>query len=224
MRRRSFITLLGGVAAWPLAARAQQPAMPVIGFLSTGSLESDAVRLAAVSEGLSETGYVEGRNVAIEYRGAQDQYDRLPALATDLVNRRVDAIITVAAPAALAAKSATTTIPIVFNLGLDPVELGLVASLNRPAGNLTGVSLLTSALVPKRLELLHELLPAAAIFALLINPTNPSGQPEVKEGEDAARALGLRLHVFRAGTVSDIDNAFANLVGLSTRNGVRSRL
>jgi putative tryptophan/tyrosine transport system substrate-binding protein len=174
MRRREFITLIGGAAApWVLAARAQQPAMPVIGFLSPGSPESDVWRLTGVRQGLKESGYVEGQNVAIEYRFAHGQNDRLPALAADLVDRRVAGMVTVGTPATLAARAATTTIPIVFAIGVDPVQFGLAASLSRPGGNLTGVWALSVDLAAKKLEVLHELLPDAAVVAMLVNPANP---------------------------------------------------
>jgi putative ABC transport system substrate-binding protein len=217
IQRRECITLLGGAAAaWPVAARAQQPAMPVIGFLGSEPPDPWANRVRAFRQGLSEIGYVEGRNVAIEYRWAEGQYDRLPALAADLVRRQVTLIATVVnSPAALAAKAATTTIPIVFAVGIDPVQFGLVASLNRPGGNLTGVTTLAGDLGPKRLELLHELVPTATLLALLVNPTSPIGaETQLRDLQAAARTLGLQLHVLHASTERDLDAVFATLVQL----------
>jgi putative ABC transport system substrate-binding protein len=212
MRRREFITLVGGaVAAWPLAARAQQPAMPVIGFLSVGSREADTGRMNALRRGLTEIGYVEGQNVAIEYRGVQYQYDRLPALAADLVSRQVAVIVAVSTQGALAAKAATNTIPIVFSIGADPVQLGLVTSLNRPDGNITGVFNLNTAVIGKRLEVLHESVPAARVIGYLANPKSAVTAPETKELYEAARALGVELRILKAADESEIDAAFATL-------------
>jgi putative ABC transport system substrate-binding protein len=214
MRRRAFITLLGGAASWPVAARAQQPAMPVIGFLHGASPEGYAPMVTALRQGLKEAGYVEGHNVAIEYRWAEGHYDRLPALAADLVRRQVAGIITGGTPPAFAAKAATSTIPIVINVGIDPVQSGLVASLSRPGGNVTGLALLTVELAAKRLELLHELLRTATVVAMLVNPTIPLTGPETKGVRDAAHSLGLQLHVLNASTEGEIDAAFRSLVAL----------
>jgi putative ABC transport system substrate-binding protein len=210
MRRREVIAILGGgVVGWSLAARAQQKAMPVIGFLSSTA----PGWLAAFRQGLSETGYVEGQNVAIEYRSAEGSYDRMPAMATDLVARKVDLIAADGIPAALAAKSATSTIPIVFSVG-DPVDLGLVASLARPGGNLTGVSTMAPELIPKRLELLSELVPQVGVIALLVNPNNSNTERIIGDMQEAARAKGVKLHILKAGTESEIDAAFTTLVEL----------
>jgi putative tryptophan/tyrosine transport system substrate-binding protein len=215
MRRRELILLGVAAAAWPVALRAQQKAMPVIGVLGNGSLGQVAPFMAAFRQGLSETGYVEGQNVAIEYRGAEGHYDRLPALAAELVGRKVDVIVSVGGtPTALAAKSATSTIPIVFRSGEDPVELGLVASLARPGGNLTGVSMLIDQLTPKRLELLAELVPQAGVIALLLNPNNRSAERIIRDGPEAARAKGVQFPILKATTESEIDTAFASLVQL----------
>jgi putative tryptophan/tyrosine transport system substrate-binding protein len=215
MRRRDFITLLGSAtAAWPLAARAQQP-MPVIGWLSPGSRETDVFRLTAFERGLNETAHVMGRNVAIDYRWAEGHNDHLPALAADFVRRRVNVIVAAGIAAALEAKAASTTIPIVFVVGADPVALGLMTSLSRPGGNITGVTDLTTELGPKQLELLHELAPSASRIALLVNPTNPNAETLSKDLQAAARILGLEIiHVFPASSERDFDAIFAKLAEL----------
>jgi putative ABC transport system substrate-binding protein len=213
MKRREFITLLGGAAAWPLAARAQQPAMPVIGFLNSASPEGYAPMIAAFRQGLSETGYVEGQNVAIEYRLANNEIDRLPELAADLVRRRVAVIAATGGTAVpLAAKAATTTIPIVFGVGGDPVKFGFVTSFNRPGGNVTGISFMSDELVPKRVGLLHELVPGAVRFAVLVNPTIPNTETLTRGSQAAASAIGRQIEVLTASTNRDIDLAFASLV------------
>jgi putative ABC transport system substrate-binding protein len=213
MNRRELIALVGGAAAaWPLAARAQQPTMPLIGYLALTDREAQAASLAGFRKGLGETGYVEGRNVAIEYRFANGQNDRFPALVAELVGRRVNAIVTAGGtPAALAAKAATAAIPIVFSMGNDPVRAGLVASLARPGGNITGLTTLNVEVGQKKIELLHELIPSATIIALLLNPTNPNAEALARDAQAAARALGLELHVVHASTESDLDAAFASL-------------
>jgi putative tryptophan/tyrosine transport system substrate-binding protein len=214
MGRREFITLLGGVAAtWPMAARAQQAAMPVIGFLNAAW--PDPPRISAVRRGLREAGYVEGENVAIEYRWAENQLDRLPALAADLVRKRVAVIVATGGTApAIAAKAATATIPIVFTVPEDPVQMGLVASLSRPAGNLTGVNLIVGELVPKRLELLRKLVPAMTRVAVFVNRANPGrADIQVREAESTGRAMGLQILIFNASTVAEINAAFATLAG-----------
>jgi putative tryptophan/tyrosine transport system substrate-binding protein len=214
--RRKFITLLGGAAAWPSVSHAQQPAKPVIGFLGRASPIQYASFAAGFHRGLNETGYVEGRNVAVEYRWADTQYDRLPALAADLVAHKVDVIFTGGStPATLAAKAATETIPIVFFVGGDPAEMGLVTSLSRPGGNLTGVTNLAVEVGPKRLELLHEVVPGASSIALLVNPASPAqAEPQTHELQAAAQKLGLQLHVLHARTELEIDAAFATIVQL----------
>jgi putative tryptophan/tyrosine transport system substrate-binding protein len=215
VKRREFITLMGGAAAaWPLAARAQQVALPVMGYLNSRSLDSDTPFLAAFHHGLNETGYVEGQNVAIEYRWAEGQYDRLPALAADLVRRQVAVMAATSTPAALAAKAATSTIPIVFTAAADPVAAGLVISLNRPGGNATGVSLYLSALGAKRLELLHELVPNAAVIGVLVNPTYPDAESQSNDVKEAAHMFGQQAHVVNASSEGELNAAFATLVQL----------
>ena len=213
MQRRRFITLVGGTAiAWPLLARAQQPAMPVVGYLSGYTPDAGETRLAAFRRGLQEAGYVEGQNVAIEYRWAGDQNDRLPAMAADLVQRRVNVIAATTTPGALAAQAATTTIPIVFEAGSDPVRLGLVANLNQPGGNVTGVNNLAVEITQKRLELLHELLPTANVMALLINPADRAlAQVQTREVLSAAHSRGLKLHVLNASSEGEFDGVFADI-------------
>jgi putative ABC transport system substrate-binding protein len=211
-RRRELITLLGGAAAWPLAVGAQQP-IPVIGFLGTTTPDDFASRIAAFREGLKETGYIEGRNVAIEYRWPEGRYDRLPMLAADLVRRQVAVIAAVGGePSPLAAKAATATIPIVFSMGGDPVRLGLVASLNRPGGNITGVNFFFSELGAKQLGLLHDLLPKAKVIGMLVNPNFADAEAHAKDVQEAALSLGLQIYVVRASAVDEFDSAFATLV------------
>jgi putative ABC transport system substrate-binding protein len=214
MKRREFIMLLGGAAAaWPLAARGQQqPAMPVVGFLGAPSAAPYAPYVAAVHQGLKEVGYNEHQNVAMEYRWADGQYDRLPALAADLVSRRVAVLVPIGgAPATMAAKAATSTIPIVFNLGADPIQLGLVANLNRPGGNITGIAMMTQEVEAKRLELLHELAPASTSIAILLNPANAQAESQEREAQAAAHLLGRQLLVLKAGTEHEIKSVFAAL-------------
>jgi len=213
MRRRDFMALLGGTAfAWPLTARAQQPAMPVVGFLNSSSLASFTPMVNAFRQGLKEPGYAEGENVAIEYRWADGHYDRLAGLAGDLVQRRVSVIAATSTPANIVAKAATSTIPIVFTAGSDPVQLGLVASLNRPGGNVTGVTQLTGEVAPKRVELAHQLVPAATLIGLLVNPGNPSAETLTKASQAAAATLGLQLVVVHASTEAELDDAFSALL------------
>jgi putative tryptophan/tyrosine transport system substrate-binding protein len=213
--RRHFAAVLGGAAAWPLAARAQQPAMPVVGFVNAGSLEGYRPMVAAFRQGLQESGYAEGHDVAIEYHWADSKNDRLPAIVADLVRRQVTVIAATSTPAALAAKAATTIIPIVFEVGSDPIELGLVASLSRPGGNVTGVTQLGLELAPKRLEVLHELLPTARVMALLVNPTNQAAAERASRAVlSAAETLGLKLHVLNATSERDFGGVFEHLIQL----------
>jgi putative ABC transport system substrate-binding protein len=214
MKRREFFTLMGGAAAeWPLAAHAQQPALPLIGFVNSSSLQAYEPQLAAFLKGLGDAGYVVGRNVAIEYRWADGEHDRLPSLVADLIKRRVAVIVATTTPAALAVKAATTTIPVVFETGADPITVGLVASLNHPGGNFTGVTQTNAEITPKRLQLLHELLPMAKVFVLLVNPSDPANaERNRQEVQAAASSLGLQLHILDIRSDADIDQAFEKLV------------
>jgi putative ABC transport system substrate-binding protein len=211
MKRREFMTLLGSAAAWPVTARAQQPAMPVIGLLNAQYPGGFAPMVDGFRQGLSETGFVEGRNVAIEYRWAEGQYERLPALAADLVRRQVAVIFANGPPAVRVTKTATATIPIVFSMGEDPVKEGIVASLNRPGGNVTGFTYFTNQLLGKRLALLTEIIPKAGVIALLINPDNPNAEPDTKDTQAAASALGRTLEVLTARKEPDLQTAFATI-------------
>jgi len=213
VRRRDLVTLIGGVAAtWPFAARGEQP-LPVVGFVNAASAKSYTRQLAAFLTGLSETGYIVGQNVAIEYRWADGQNDQMPAIVADLIRQKVSVIAATSTPAAIAAKRADTAIPIIFETGSDPIRLGLIPSLNRPGGNVTGVTNLNFEIAPKRLQLLHELVPTASVIALLTNPANPAlAETATKEVQAAARALGLELHVLNASTDDEIDGGFAKLI------------
>jgi putative ABC transport system substrate-binding protein len=210
VRRRTFIAGLGSAAAWPVVARGQQRPLPVIGFLNSASPDGYATFAAAFHQGLKEAGYVEGQNVAIEYRWAENQYDRLRVMADELVHRQV-AVIVANTLGALAAKAVTVTIPIVFTTGGNPVEIGLVTSLNRPSGNLTGATQLNQEVVPKRLQLMHELVPTATIIAVLVNPKGPGAEPQLRYLQAAARALGVQLQLLHASTEEDFDGVFATL-------------
>jgi putative ABC transport system substrate-binding protein len=210
MRRRDFIALVGGVAAWPLAVRAQQPAMALVGLLSSAQL--DDRQIDAIRQGLKQTGYIEGRNVAVKYRSADSRFDRLPALAADLIADPVTAIIALAPPAAVAAKAATTAIPIVFAIGADPVDLGLVSNFSHPGGNITGVTFVSNTLSAKRLELVRELVPGATIIGLLVNPGNPTSESQIRDAQAAARALGVQLLILKASSERETDAAFESAV------------
>jgi putative tryptophan/tyrosine transport system substrate-binding protein len=213
MQRREFIVLAGGAAALPFAARAQQPALPLVGFLSAGSLDTDAFRVAAVRQGLKETGYVEGRNVAFEYRWAEGHNERLPALAAELVGREVAVIVAIGGNiSAVAAKSITATIPIIFEVGADPIKLGLVTGLNRPDGNMTGVNFLINALVAKQFEVLHETVPKSELIGFLVNPTNANAETDTENVRAAAKSVGQQVTIVQARSDSELEAAFATLV------------
>ena len=217
LRRREFITLLGGAAAWPLAAHAQQPVMPMIGFLSSRASSGSATLIAAFHQGLKEAGYVEGQNTMIAFRWAEGHYDRLPALAAELVGMRVTVMVAAGGgPTPRVARAATTTIPIVFMTGDDPVAVGLVESFNRPGGNATGVSQLAIAMEAKRLEILRELIPKISVIAMLINPNNPQSSVQSKEISDAARVIGVQLHILNASTEQDFETVFPMLIRQQT--------
>src|SRR5947209_14939573 len=211
MRRRDFITLIGGAAvAWPLTALAQQPALPVVSFIRDGSADASTKYVAAFRKGLSETGYVEGQNVTLEYHWVKGEYDRLPSLMDDLIRRQVAVIVTPGGVPTQAAKAAIATIPIVFGVGEDPVQLGLVASLARPGGNATGINFFSQEVVAKRLRLLHELVPRAVRIAVLVNPSNAAiNKPAIRNVQDAASVMGLQIEIMNAGTINEIDGAFA---------------
>jgi len=212
MRRRDFITLIGAAAAWPLAARGQQPGVPVIGYLDGGSLGTSAHVVAAIRKGLSETGYVEGSNVNIEYHWAEGNYDRLSAMAAEVAHRQVAVIVAMGTPSAFAAKAATSTVPIVFGGGIDPVQAGLVSSLHRPGGNVTGVTSMNAEIETKRLGLLNELLPRATRFAVLVNPNSPLAEFDIKDAQASAKTIGRQIEILTASTNREIDAAFASLV------------
>ncbi len=217
LNRRDFITLTGGAAgAWPLAVRAQQPTMPVVGYLSSLRQVDSAHFDAALRRGLAEAGYIEGRNVAIEYRWITERYDPLPAMAAELVQHQVAVIVAGGPPAVLAAKAATASIPIVFVTGADPLKFGFVTSFNRPSGNITGIWMVTTVLAQKRLQLVHDLLPKARVVALLVNPSSPVAEPQVRDAQAAAQMLGLKLNVVTAVTESDFDQVFATLATQQT--------
>jgi len=223
MRRRDFITLVGGATTWPFAARAQRPTTPVVGFVNAAAQQDYKRQLAAFLKGLAESGYVEGRNVAIEYRWAEGRIDRLPTMMADLIRRQVAGIAATSTPAAIAAKVATATIPIVFETGADPVQLGLVSNLSRPGGNLTGVTQTSVETMPKRLQVLHELVPAARVMALLVNPADANlSDAYIREAQVAARVLGVELHIVKASSETEFDGAFAKVKELRTEGLVIS--
>jgi len=223
MRRRDFITLVGGATMWPFAARAQRPTTPVVGFVNAAAQQDYKRQLAAFLKGLAESGYVEGRNVAIEYRWAEGRIDRLPTMMADLIRRQVAVIAATSTPAAIAAKVATATIPIVFETGADPVQLGLVSNLSRPGGNLTGVTQTSVETMPKRLQVLHELVPAARVMALLVNPADANlSDAYIREAQVAARVLGVELHIVKASSETEFDGAFAKVKELRTEGLVIS--